>query len=129
MPRDDDPRVVVRMTPEDHAALKATAELNDLAVGALVRECAIRYASTVARELRVSGKRLRRGNVVVPGSGPARSVAKSRPVPRPAVKPIEGLRRASELVGDDGPEGWALARQAKLNEARVRPAKKKRGGS
>src|SRR3954469_18894006 len=95
MPRDDDPRVVVRMTPEDHAALKATAELNDLAVGALVRECAIRYASTVARELRVSGKRLRRGNVVVPG--PARSVAK-RPVSRPAAKPIKGLRRASDLV-------------------------------
>jgi hypothetical protein len=119
------------MTPEDHAALKATAELNDLAVGALVRECAIRYASTVARELRVSGKRLRRGNVV-PGVEVPRSVAKGR-VPRPkqgrVVAPVEGLRRASELVGDDGPEGWALARQAKLNEARVRPAKKgKRGG-
>src|SRR3954447_17022055 len=127
MPRDDDPRVVVRMTPEDHAALKATAELNDLAVGALVRECAIRYASTVARELRVSGKRLRRGNVVVPG--PARSVAKSRPVPRPAAKPIKGLRRASDLVVEGGTQAdWDLARQAKLNEARVRPAKKKRGG-
>jgi hypothetical protein len=110
--------------------LKATAELNDLAVGALVRECAIRYASTVARELRVSGKRLRRGNVVVPGSGPARSVAKSRPVSRSAAKPIVGLKRASDLVVEGGTQAdWDLARQVKLNEARVRPAKKgKRGG-
>jgi hypothetical protein len=124
MPRDDDPRVVIRLTPEDLAAIRAAAAVGDVAVGALVRECAVRYASTVARELRVSGKRVRRGNV----SKPEPSVPKSQPKSEPA-PPIKGLKRASELVPGQDAKAWALARQAKLNEARDRgaPVKKGRG--
>jgi hypothetical protein len=127
MPRDDDPRVVIRLTPEDLAAIRAAAAVGDVAVGALVRECAVRYASTVARELRVSGKRVRRGNVSKPEPAvPARSVPKPKSEPAP---PIAGLKRASELVPGQDAKAWALARQAKLNEARDRgaPVKKGRG--
>jgi hypothetical protein len=114
VPRDDDPRVVIRLTPEDHAALKATAEINNIAVGALVRECAIRYASTVAKELRVSGKRLRRGRTDVESPGP-------RP-PRSKPKTTPAIRRASELI-PEGQEQYFLEHQAKLNEARNRATK------
>lgn len=64
MPRADDPRIMVRLTPEDHATIKAAADLGNIALSALVRECAIRYASTVAADVRQSGHRMRRAHAV-----------------------------------------------------------------
>jgi hypothetical protein len=46
-----------------------------------------------------------------------------------SVGPVAGLKRASDLVPGQDAKAWALARQAKLNEARDRgaPVKKGRG--
>jgi uncharacterized protein (DUF1778 family) len=104
MPRDGDPRVMVRMTPEDHAAIKAAADLGNIAVGALMRECAIRYASTVAADVRTSGKRLRRAKAVEAVKGqvvPARSLVVS-----PA-------------------EQWARDKQRRINESTNRSRAKR----
>lgn len=103
MPRADDPRVMVRMTPEDHAAIKAAADLGNIAVGALMRECAIRYASTVAAEVRTSGKRLRRAK---------------------AVEAVKGqVAPASSLVVRAPAVDWMTARQERINASTERARK------
>jgi hypothetical protein len=136
---------MVRLSPAEFAMLDALCVSANVGLGGLLRECGLRYGASVIREVEAGSVVIRRRDgsvprdsdsvpvreaVVAPPVSRSRSVPKGRSKGRPVVKPIEGLKRASELVGDDGPEGWALARQAKLNEARVRPAKKgKRGGS
>lgn len=85
MPRDGDPRVMVRLSPESYAAIKAAASSANVAVGALVRECAERYAVTVARDVAAGRVRLRRARAqesapVVPARSlvPASSAALGR---------------------------------------------------
>lgn len=100
MPRADDPRVMVRLSPEAHAAIKAAAASANVAVGALMRECAERYATTVARDVAAGNVRLRRQRV----------------------EAVPGVVRASSLVG---PSSEAMARQARLNEMAARARAKK----
>jgi uncharacterized protein (DUF1778 family) len=99
MPRADDPRVVIRLTPEDHAAIKAAADIGNIAVGALVRECAIRYCSTVAADVRRGSTRLRR--------------AKAVEAVRGQVQPASSIVRAPA-------EDWMAERQRRVNADRER---------
>lgn len=100
MPRVGDPRVVVRMSPEGFAVVKAAADRAGVSVGGLVRECAERYAASVAVEVRVGKVRLRRSSVG------AREVSVAVREPEPAPKADPAL--------------WALERQRRLNEAKER---------
>lgn len=63
MPREGDPRIILRLSETDKAVIEAAAAAANVAVGALVRECAVRYAGTVARQIasgEVSGLRRQR---------------------------------------------------------------------
>lgn len=99
MPRDGDPRVMVRLSPELAEALAESAQAANVAVAALVRECAERHHESVARDVREGRVRLRRGSVE-------------------AVKPQ--VVRASSLVG---PSALALERQRRLNVSAERARK------
>lgn len=143
MPRDDDPRVMVRLSPAEHATLLALCQAANVSLGGLIRVCAVRYATAAVRDVQDGSVRIRRRDVERPQGIPVeprvsasasesvsrdarpRSVPKSKP--RQPVKPIKGLRRASELVPGGTQAEWDLARQAKLNEARVRPPAKGKG--
>lgn len=97
MPRVDDPRVVVRMSPEGMAAVQAAADLAGVSVGGLVRECAERYAASVARDVREGSVRIRRNR---------------------AVRAVRGqVAPASSLVPRvaEGAALLALERQARIN--------------
>lgn len=108
MPREDDPRVVVRMTPAGYAAVEAAAESVNVSVGGLMRECSERYAAAVAREIAAGHLVLRR-----------RKVEK-------AVKAVRGqVAPASTLIAGPSERDRNMAEhQAKLNadrEKRPRP--------
>lgn len=63
MPRADEPRIPVRFSSSDMAAIEATAGSVNVAVAALIRECAVRYHALVARQIasgEVSGLRRQR---------------------------------------------------------------------
>jgi hypothetical protein len=135
---------MVRLSPAEHATLLALCQAANVSLGGLMRVCAVRYASAAVRDVQDGSVRIRRRDVERPqgipveprgsvsgvGVEPVLPVPRSKPKPRQAAKPIKGLRRASELVPGGTQADWDLARQAKLNEARVRPAAKKgkRGG-
>lgn len=104
VPRADDPRVMVRLSPEDHAAVKAAADLANCAVGALMRECAIRYASTVAADVRRGTTRLRRAK---------------------AVEAVKGQVQPASMIVRSPAEDWARERQRKLNESTERSRAKR----
>lgn len=101
MPRADDPRVMVRLTPEDHAAIKAAAAEANVSVGGLMRECAVRFAAQVAREARDGSVRIRRAKAVEAVKGQVATAASLVAVTR-----------------QRDPDAWA--RQQKLNAARDR---------
>jgi uncharacterized protein (DUF1778 family) len=102
MPRADDPRVMVRLTPESYAVIKEAAEGANVAVGALVRECAERYAVRVAREVAAGSVRLRRAKVERASAAGAGRVTTAR-----------------ALVADSA-VALAMERQRKLNAAAER---------
>lgn len=107
MPRADDPRVPVRLSKSDYAVIEAAASSVNVAVGALMRECAVKYAGTVAREIAA-------GNV----TGLRRQRVES------AVQAVRGqVAPASSLVARPAAGSEAMARQARLNEAAVRRRK------
>jgi hypothetical protein len=60
MPRDDDPRVVVRFTKPGFAAVEAAAASVGVSVGGLVRECAERHAADVAADVSAGRVTIRR---------------------------------------------------------------------
>lgn len=78
MPRADEPRVPVRLSTSDYKIIEAAALSVNVAVGALMRECSVRYAGAVAREVAAGNITLRRqkvdaaiaatGGAVVPAS-------------------------------------------------------------
>jgi urocanate hydratase len=103
VPRDGDPRVVVRLSPELAVALGESARSANVAVAALVRECAERFHEVVAREVASGAVRLRRARVEV--------AAQAAPV-----VPARALVDASAL---------ALERQRRLN---VSADRARRGG-
>lgn len=102
MPRDGDPRVTVRLDPEALATISAAAESANVSVGALIRECAERYAVSVAKEVAGGGLRLRRARVAaaVAATGgavrPASSLAK--PVDEAAALQAERQRRLNAQI-------------------------------
>lgn len=108
VPRDGDPRIPVRMSPQDYAVIEAAAASVNVAVGALIRECAVRYASAVAAQVARGDVRLRRARIDT------------------AVRAVKGqVVPASSLVVRSMPESVAgMDRQRKLNEAKERARKK-----
>jgi hypothetical protein len=54
------------MSALEFARVQAAAQAADVAVGALVRECAVRYAPSVAREVAGGDVRMRRRSLAVP---------------------------------------------------------------
>lgn len=106
MPKRDEPRVMVRLSPEDEAVIKAAARYANVAVAGLIRECAVRYAAAVAADVRRGSTRLRRGK---------------------AVEAVRGqVQPASSLVVEGGLTPYDVMmreRQARLN-ARVERARK-----
>jgi len=98
MPRADDPRVVVRMSPSGYALVKAVADRVGVSVGGLMRECAERHAASVARQVEAGEITLRRNAGPDVVTGPPAVVA--APLSRPS--------------------GDALSRQARLNAAALR---------
>lgn len=71
MPRADDPRIVVRMSPQGFRAIKAAADSVNVAVSGLVRECAERYAVDIAREVAAGRVTIRRNSVPDAVTGPS----------------------------------------------------------
>lgn len=93
MPSASDPRVVIRLSVGDLAVVEAAAEAAGVATGALVRECAVRFAGVVAREVVEGRLRLRARSGAV-SSG----VEKSEPDPSAEFERVlvtdVGVRRA-----------------------------------
>jgi hypothetical protein len=81
MPRADDPRVVVRMSPSGYALVKAVADRVGVSVGGLMRECAERHAASVARQVEAGEIVLRRNSV--PGPEAATGVGVAPVLSRP----------------------------------------------
>lgn len=63
MPRADELRVSVRLSASDHALISAAADAVNVGVGGLIRECAVRHAAGVAREIAAGNISLRRQRV------------------------------------------------------------------
>lgn len=92
MPREGEPRVMVRLSEADAAVIEAAAMSAGVAVGALMRECAVRYAAQVAGDVAAGRIQLRRR------SGASSEVEKPEPAVAPAraapVMPPAGEGRA-----------------------------------
>lgn len=104
VPREDDPRVVIRLTPEDHAMIKAAADVANVAVGALMRECAVRHAAEVAADVRRGTTRLRR---------------------QKAVEAVRGQVVSASSIVRSPAETWAMEHQRRLNADRERSKAKR----
>lgn len=77
MPKRDDPRVVVRLAPEDHEMLSALAKAANVSLGGLMRETAVKFAASVARDASRGDIQIRRDHAVEAVKGqvvPARSL-------------------------------------------------------
>jgi hypothetical protein len=112
VPRADEPRVPVRLSHSDHAAIKAAADSVNVGVAGLMRECAVRYATIVAREIAAGSITLRRQRVEVAEKAAAGQVV-----------------RASSLSRDEGDAGWSRQERVNAMTARARagkPAPKRR---
>lgn len=94
MPRADEPRVPVRLSNGDHALIKAAADSVNVGVAGLMRECAVRYAGVVARELE---REIRAGTTTLRRQRIERAEA-SAPVVRASSLPSEAeeVRRARQ---------------------------------
>lgn len=119
MPRKGDPRVVVRMSPEGHAALVAAAESADVAVGALARECIERHAVGVAREAAAGGIKLRRGSVEKAQGG--RAIEEAPEVAAAARSGRAGMQPASSPAPSEQTVDPGVARAAAFRRATLRP--------
>jgi hypothetical protein len=98
MPRADEPRIPVRLSDADYAVIEAAARSCNVGMAGLMRECSVRYAAVVAREVVAGNVTLRRQRV--------EKAEASAPVVR-----------ASSLAREDDP-GWE--RQQRLNAATAR---------
>lgn len=101
MPRADEPRVPVRLSNSDYKIIEAAAKSVNVAVAALMRECAVRYAGAVAREVAAGNLTLRRQRVE-----DALGAAAGEVVP------------ASSLVARARANPLGMARQAQIEKAR-----------
>lgn len=108
MPRADEPRVPVRLSDSDHAAIKAAADSVNVGVAGLMRECSVRYAAVVAREIAAGNIVLRRSRIEA------------------AVEATGGrVAPASSLVRDDSDAGWSRQQRINAQVARARGGGKK----
>lgn len=111
MPREDEPRLVVRFSKADFAVVEAAASAANVAVGALVRQCAVRYAGEVASAVgrgEVTGLRRQRIETAVEATG-------GRVAPASSLVRVEG-------VGD---AGWSRQQRVNAQVARARGGGKK----
>lgn len=105
VPKRDDPRVVVRMSPEDHELLSALAKSANVSLGGLIRETAVKFAASIARDARRGDITIRRAK---------------------AVEAVRGQVVPASAIVRSPAEEWARERQRKLNEQRDRKAAKPR---
>jgi hypothetical protein len=101
LPRKDEPRIQVRLSHTDLETLKSLADAANLSLGALIRECAMRYSSAVVRDVRAGTIQLRRQHAVEATGG--------------QVQPASALVVSSAAL--------ALERQRRLNAQRERASK------
>lgn len=108
MPRADEPRVPVRLSHADYAVIEAAAKTANVAVAALMRECAVRHAASVARQIM---------------AGEVTGLRRQRIEAAEAAAPVV---RASSLRREDD-SGWA--RQQRVNAlGKSKPKPAARGG-
>lgn len=105
MPRSDEPRVMVRLSASDHETLKSMAVAANISLGGLLRECAMRYGTALARDVRDGDVVIRRQRAV--------AAVRGQVVP------------ASSLVVRSPAEDWAMERQRRLNESADRSRAKR----
>jgi predicted DNA-binding ribbon-helix-helix protein len=84
--------VTIRLSHEAFDAIKAAADRSNVSVGALIRECAERYAVSVARDASA-------GNVVLRRARVERAAVVAPVVPARALVPasVEALGRQAQL--------------------------------
>lgn len=115
MPRNTDPKLDVRFSVPGYAAVRAAAESIGVKPGTLVRECAERYAATLAREVSEGRVSLARR------SAPVRT-ASEPPVARPAAPPSHESQTSSAVEQSAPravpPQGIERADLFRLAEAR-----------
>jgi len=113
MPRDTNPRIVIRLSPAEHETLDEMCKAANVALSGFARECILRYGTAALRDLREGTIRARRRDPTKPQIA-TEPKSKQR-------EAIPGLMRASELLpmsGSTGPDEYAdvmLARQQRLN--------------
>jgi hypothetical protein len=71
MPRADDPRVVVRMSADGYARVKAQADRANVGVAAILRIAGERLADAIADEVVTGQLDLRRSSIPEAATGPA----------------------------------------------------------
>lgn len=102
MPRADEPRVPVRLSDADYAVIEAAAKSVNVAVAGLMRECSVRYAAVVAREVAAGNIVLRRQRI------------------EKATEAVGGrVAPASSLVRG-GDAGWSRQQRVNAQVARAR---------
>lgn len=101
VPRSDEPRIPVRFSRPDYDLLASIATHANVSLGGLIRECAVRHAAEVARDVGRGTTTIRRQR---------------------AVQAVRGqVAPASSLVAPlSDSERWARERQARLNRASER---------
>src|SRR5262245_39309210 len=106
MTRADEPRVPVRLSHADYAVIEAAASSANVAVAGLMRECSVRYAAVVAREVVAGNITLRR-----------QRVAKAAEAAGGRVAPASSLVR-------DGDAGGSRQERINAQVARARAGRK-----
>lgn len=110
VPRADEPRVPVRLSDSDHALIKAAADSVNVGVAGLMRECAVRYAAVVAREIKAGNITLRRQRIETAEKAAAGHVV-----------------RAASLAREDDP-GWERQQRVNAQRAVARAGRRPNGG-
>lgn len=94
---------MVRLSRNDYDTIKAAADFANVSMGGLLRECAVKYASAVARDVREGSVTIRRQR---------------------AVQAVKGQVQPASTIVRPPAEDWMLERQRKLNAQRERAAKR-----
>lgn len=82
MPRKDEPRVPVRLSDSDYAVIEAAAKAANVGMAGLMRECSVRYAAVVAREVMAGNITLRRQRIEVAEAAAAPHVVRAASLER-----------------------------------------------
>lgn len=118
MPRADEPRYTVRLDADVALLLRTASEVSNVAVGALIRECARRSAAAVAADASAGRVSLRRRSAAVPVSSPAVPESEFRRRVEGKITAEEYVLGLRERAGVKTAREVMLERQARLNKGR-----------